>query len=99
MKNLAAGYDAFRELTNNLKEGTKFYNDFTQVTTVSSPLRCFLTRFVYLSQILLTSQSKISDYCFARKTEKEELLKDLTQEKSRQGPAVVPVQPSYHSGG
>lgn len=31
MCELASAHDAFRDLQNNLKEGTKFYNDLTQV--------------------------------------------------------------------
>ncbi|XP_063911920.1 programmed cell death 6-interacting protein isoform X2 [Zophobas morio] len=77
MCQLAAAHDAFRDLLNNLKEGTKFYNDLTQ--------------------LLVAFQNKVSDYCFARKTEKEELLKDLTQESSRQAPLPAPTQPSYHT--
>ncbi|XP_051991917.1 programmed cell death 6-interacting protein isoform X2 [Xyrauchen texanus] len=77
LKKLAAAHDSYIEISCNIKEGTKFYNDLTE--------------------ILLKFQNKCSDIVFARKTERDELLKELQQSIAREPSAPSFSIPSYQS--
>ncbi|XP_049458789.1 programmed cell death 6-interacting protein isoform X2 [Epinephelus fuscoguttatus] len=77
LKKLASAHDSYIEITSNLREGTKFYNDLTE--------------------ILLKFQNKCSDIVFARKTERDELLKDLQQSIAREPSAPSFNVPAYQS--
>ncbi|XP_071760697.2 programmed cell death 6-interacting protein isoform X2 [Centroberyx gerrardi] len=77
LKKLASAHDSYVEISNNLREGTKFYNDLTE--------------------ILLKFQNKCSDIVFARKTERDELLKELQQSIAREPSAPSFSVPAYQS--
>uniref|UniRef100_A0AAR2LZ83 BRO1 domain-containing protein n=1 Tax=Pygocentrus nattereri TaxID=42514 RepID=A0AAR2LZ83_PYGNA len=77
LKKLASAHDSYIEISSNLKEGTKFYNDLTE--------------------ILLKFQNKCSDIVFARKTERDELLKELQQSIAREPSAPSFSVPAYQS--
>uniref|UniRef100_A0AAV2K6E3 Programmed cell death 6-interacting protein n=1 Tax=Knipowitschia caucasica TaxID=637954 RepID=A0AAV2K6E3_KNICA len=77
LKKLASAHDSYIEISSNLREGTKFYNDLTE--------------------ILLKFQNKCSDIVFARKTERDELLKDLQQSIAREPSAPSFNVPAYQS--
>uniref|UniRef100_A0A8C9X120 Programmed cell death 6-interacting protein n=1 Tax=Sander lucioperca TaxID=283035 RepID=A0A8C9X120_SANLU len=93
LKKLASAHDSYVEISNNLREGTKV------LTHNAYLVGNFLLLFFYndLTEILLKFQNKCSDIVFARKTERDELLKDLQQSIAREPSAPSFNIPAYQS--
>uniref|UniRef100_A0A673CL26 Programmed cell death 6-interacting protein n=1 Tax=Sphaeramia orbicularis TaxID=375764 RepID=A0A673CL26_9TELE len=93
LKKLASAHDSYVEISSNLREGTKVLSHHVYLLT-NFLLECFYND---LTEILLKFQNKCSDIVFARKTERDELLKYLQQSIAREPSAPSFSVPAYQS--
>jgi programmed cell death 6-interacting protein len=116
LRNLSSASDSFNELYNHLEEGNKVMSCVCQNHGFESQK---LIKFFYffplkfyndLTPILIKFQSKVNDFVFARKTEKEDLMKDIQTNLTRPSSAggssgsakperPPPPVPSYSTDG
>lgn len=87
----SGGIAAQRE--NMLKELAQAHDAYMEL---QNHLRDGTNFYNNLTEVLITFQNKISDFCSARKIEKDEMLKDLTQDLSRSSGANI-TQPQHHT--
>uniref|UniRef100_A0A673CJC5 BRO1 domain-containing protein n=1 Tax=Sphaeramia orbicularis TaxID=375764 RepID=A0A673CJC5_9TELE len=90
LKKLASAHDSYVEISSNLREGTKVLSHHVYLLT-NFLLECFYND---LTEILLKFQNKCSDIVFARKTERDELLKYVLQPQAKPTPPARPPPPS-----
>uniref|UniRef100_A0A673CB34 Programmed cell death 6-interacting protein n=1 Tax=Sphaeramia orbicularis TaxID=375764 RepID=A0A673CB34_9TELE len=90
LKKLASAHDSYVEISSNLREGTKVLSHHVYLLT-NFLLECFYND---LTEILLKFQNKCSDIVFARKTERDELLKYVLPQPPPQQPQAKPTPPA-----
>lgn len=103
IRDIQSAHEAFMAESGNANGSREtFFSELASAhnyfTELQDNLKEGIKFYNHLTELLVALQNKITDYCFARKTEKDELLKDLTHESSRT-PAAAPAIPAQYGGG